>query len=105
LIKEIGLKSISQISFCCTSLGDYADGLHPNAGGYEKMARARESGDICGLDQIATCAYSNSLHHRVGDREKLGIGDVARADLALESVKGKRLTYETTRSPRPAQLT
>lgn len=26
------------------SPGDYADGLHPNAGGYDEMARAWETG-------------------------------------------------------------
>jgi hypothetical protein len=29
--------------------------------------------------------------------ERLGIDDVSRADLALQDVKDKRLTYQTTR--------
>ena len=36
-------------------------------------------------------------------RIKLGIDDVKRADLALLGAKGKRLTYETTRSQWRAQ--
>jgi hypothetical protein len=46
--------------------------------------------------------YLNEFDFRYSNREKLGVDDVARADLALEGVKGKRLTYETTRKPRPA---
>jgi transposase-like protein len=45
--------------------------------------------------------YLNEFDFRYSNRERLGVDDVARADLALEGVKGKRLTYETTRSPRP----
>jgi hypothetical protein len=33
-------------------------------------------------------------------REALGFDDRARADAALQGVKGKRLTYETTRGAR-----
>jgi transposase-like protein len=47
--------------------------------------------------------YLSEFDFRYSNRERLGVDDVARADLALEGVKGKRLTYETTRSPRPAQ--
>jgi transposase-like protein len=46
--------------------------------------------------------YLNEFDFRYSNREKLGVDDVARADLALEGVKGKRLTYETTCSQRPA---
>ncbi len=46
--------------------------------------------------------YLNEFDFRYSNREKLGVNDVARADLALEGVKGKRLTYETTHSQRPA---
>jgi transposase-like protein len=48
--------------------------------------------------------YLNEFDFRYSNRAKLGVDDVARADLALEGVKGKRLTYETTRSPRPAHF-
>lgn len=46
--------------------------------------------------------YLCEFDFRYSNRAKRGVDDVARADLALEGVKGKRLTYETTRSARPA---
>jgi transposase-like protein len=46
--------------------------------------------------------YLCEFDFRYSNRERLGIDDVARAGLALDGVKGKRLTYETTRSGRPA---
>jgi hypothetical protein len=39
---------------------------------------------------------------RYSNRIKLGIDDVARADLAIAGAKGKRLTYQTTRESRSA---
>jgi hypothetical protein len=41
--------------------------------------------------------YLSEFDFRYSNREKLGIGDAARADLALKGAKGKRLTYRTTR--------
>jgi len=41
--------------------------------------------------------YLAEFDFRYTNRERLGIDDVARADRALQGVKGKRLTYETTR--------
>ncbi len=40
--------------------------------------------------------YLSEFDFRYSNREKLGVNDVARAELALMGVKGKRLTYETT---------
>jgi transposase-like protein len=40
--------------------------------------------------------YLAEFDFRYSNREKLGIDDTARADLALEGFKGKRLTYQTT---------
>jgi transposase-like protein len=40
--------------------------------------------------------YLCEFDFRYSNREKLGIDDVSRADIALQGVKGKRLTYETT---------
>ncbi len=39
--------------------------------------------------------YLAEFDFRYSNREKLGINDLARADLALGGVKGKRLTYQT----------
>lgn len=42
--------------------------------------------------------YLAEFDFRQNTREKLGINDVERADIALAGAKGKRLTYETTYS-------
>lgn len=41
--------------------------------------------------------YLAEFDFRYSNREKLGIDDSARADLAIKGFAGKRLTYETTR--------
>jgi hypothetical protein len=41
--------------------------------------------------------YLAEFDFRYSNRDKLGIDDTARADLALKGFVGKRLTYETTR--------
>jgi hypothetical protein len=47
--------------------------------------------------------YLNEFDLRYSNRIKLGIDDVKRADLAIEGARGKRLTYQTTRSRRAEQ--
>ena len=42
--------------------------------------------------------YLAEFDFRQNTREKLGINDARRAEIALTGAKGKRLTYETTRS-------
>jgi transposase-like protein len=42
--------------------------------------------------------YLAEFDHRYNNREKLGVNDVERAARALKGAKGKRLTYQTTRS-------
>jgi len=46
--------------------------------------------------------YLAEFDFRYSNREKLGVDDVKRAELALHGVKGKRLTYETARYQAPA---
>jgi transposase-like protein len=41
--------------------------------------------------------YLAEFDFRYNNRVKLGVDDVARADIALQGVAGKRLTYQTTR--------
>jgi transposase-like protein len=41
--------------------------------------------------------YLAEFDFRYSNREKLGVDDAARADLAIKGFVGKRLTYETTR--------
>src|SRR6185437_11609622 len=45
--------------------------------------------------------YVAEFDFRQNTRERLGIDDVERADIALRSVKGKRLTYRTTGGAKP----
>ena len=40
--------------------------------------------------------YLAEFDFRYSNRERLGINDIERADIALQGVVGKRLTYETT---------
>jgi transposase-like protein len=42
--------------------------------------------------------YLSEFDFRYSNREGLGIDDVSRAEITLKGVKGKRLTYETTRA-------
>ncbi len=42
--------------------------------------------------------YLAEFDFRYNNREKLGVDDTRRAERALKGVKGKRLTYQTTRS-------
>ncbi len=42
--------------------------------------------------------YTAEFDFRQNTRARLGVDDVSRADIALQGFKGKRLTYETTRS-------
>ena len=47
--------------------------------------------------------YLAEFDFRMNTRIKLGINDKQRADIALQGVKGKRLTYETTEKGVPAR--
>jgi hypothetical protein len=44
--------------------------------------------------------YLAEFDFRYSNRAKIGVDDVQRASLALQGAKGRRLTYETTRSAR-----
>ena len=39
--------------------------------------------------------YLSEFDFRYSNRERLGVDDVSRADIALQGTKGKRLTYRT----------
>lgn len=49
--------------------------------------------------------YLNEFDFRYTHRIARGVDDVKRTDLALEGVKGKRLTYTRTRRIRAASVT
>jgi transposase-like protein len=48
------------------------------------------------MDKRHLDRYLAEFDFRQNNREKLGINDIQRADIALQGFKGKRLTYETT---------
>jgi hypothetical protein len=47
--------------------------------------------------------YLSEFDFRYSQREKLGVNDVERAEIALKGAVGKRLTYQTTRRQRRPQ--
>jgi transposase-like protein len=47
--------------------------------------------------------YLAEFDFRHSNRAKLGVNDIARTDLAIKGMAGKRLTYRTTRGGRAAQ--
>jgi transposase-like protein len=46
--------------------------------------------------------YLSEFDFRYSNRVRLGVDDVARTDLIVKGIMGKRLTYRTTRGTRPA---
>jgi len=50
------------------------------------------------VDQRDLPRYLSEFDFRQNTRERLGINDTQRAEIALRGVVGKRLTYQTTRS-------
>jgi hypothetical protein len=47
--------------------------------------------------------YLAEFDFRYSNRIKLGVDDVDRSDRAIKAARGKRLTYETTRSGRKSE--
>jgi len=47
--------------------------------------------------------YLVEFDFRYSNREKMGINDIARAEIALKGAKGKRLTYRTARGSRTTE--
>jgi hypothetical protein len=48
--------------------------------------------------------YLAEFDFRYSNRAKMGVDDIARTDLAIKGLAGKRLTYRTTRGGRPAKV-
>jgi hypothetical protein len=53
------------------------------------------------VDQHHLDRYLAEFDFRQNNREKLGINDTQRAEIALQGMKGKRLTYGTTTEAAP----
>lgn len=71
--------------------------------GYFSVLKRGLTGVYHNVSEAHLHRYLAEFSFRYSNREKLGVDDVARADLTLQGVKGKRLTYQTTRGQRRTQ--
>jgi transposase-like protein len=80
--------------------GEYVRGdVHTNTiEGFFAILKRGITGVYHGVSEAHLQRYLVEFGHRYSNREALGINDVARASIALKGAKGRRLTYETTRS-------
>ncbi len=80
--------------------GEYVRGdVHTNTvEGFFAILKRGVTGVYHSVSEAHLQRYLTEFGHRYSNREALGIDDVARASVALKGAKGKRLTYETTRS-------
>lgn len=85
--------------------GEYVRGdAHCNTvEGYFSVLKRGLIGTYHAVSEAHLDRYLAEFSFRYSNREKLGVDDVSRADIALQGAKGKRLTYETTRAQRRAQ--
>ncbi len=72
--------------------------------GYFSVLKRGLTGTYHSVSEAHLHRYLAEFSFRYSNREKLGVNDVARTDLALEGFKGKRLTYRTTSGERGAAL-
>src|SRR5665213_3449442 len=80
--------------------GEYVRGdVHTNTvEGFFSILKRGITGGYHGVSEAHLQRYLAEFGHRYSNREALGIDDTERASIVLKGVKGKRLTYETTRS-------
>jgi transposase-like protein len=85
--------------------GEYVRGpVHTNTvEGFFSVLKRGVTGVYHSVSEAHLNRYLSEFGFRHSNRSALGIEDALRADLALQGVKGKRLTYETTRSAGRAQ--
>lgn len=77
---------------------------HSNtAEGYFAILKRGVYGTFHHISEAHLHRYLAEFDFRYSNREALGVDDANRAERALRGAKGKRLTYQTTRSPRPAE--
>ncbi|HVM79659.1 MAG TPA: IS1595 family transposase [Stellaceae bacterium] len=84
--------------------GEYVRGIvHTNTvEGFFAILKRGIMGVYHGVSEAHLQRYLTEFGHRYSHREALGVDDAARASIALKGAKGRRLTYETTRSARSA---
>jgi transposase-like protein len=81
----------------------YFQSVHTNTiEGYFSILKRGLYGVYQHVSEAHLHRYLCEFDFRYSNRARLGFDDVKRADLALQGFKGKRLTYETTCSQRPA---
>ena len=82
--------------------GEYARGdIHSNTvEGYFAIFKRGVVGVYHNVSEAHLHRYLAEFDFRYSNREKRGVDDVSRADIALQGAKGKRLTYRTTCGPR-----
>jgi transposase-like protein len=87
-------------------IGEYVRGdVHSNTvENYFSILKRGLTGVYHGVSEAHLHRYLAEFDFRYSNREGLGVDDVSRADVALKGVKGKRLTYETTRSAKPEPI-
>jgi len=68
--------------------------------GYFSVLKRGLTGTYHAVSEAHLHRYLSEFSFRYSNREKLGINDVSRAEIALQGFKGKRLTYRTTRRER-----
>ncbi len=78
--------------------------IHTNSvEGYFSILKRGVYGVFHHVSEAHLGRYLSEFDFRYNTRVRLGIDDTQRASLALKGAKGRRLTYETTRSGRKAQ--
>ncbi|MGD9967353.1 MAG: IS1595 family transposase [Hyphomonadaceae bacterium] len=73
--------------------------------GYFSVLKRGLTGTYHAVSEAHLHRYLAEFCFRYSNRQKLGIDDVSRAEIALKGFKGKRLTYRTTRRERRAAAT
>lgn len=86
------------------SANEYVRGdIHSNTvEGYFSILKRGVYGVFQHVSEAHLQRYLTEFDFRYSQREALGVDDVARAQIAVKGARGKRLTYETTRSQRRA---
>ncbi len=90
------------------SAGEYVSrqdpSIHTNTvEGYFSILKRGIFGTFHHVSEAHLGRYLSEFDFRYNTRVALGVNDLTRADIALQGVKGKRLTYETTGRARKAR--
>ena len=96
-----GLLSVAAHHAVDHSKHEYArDGVHVNTlEGYFSVLKRGMVGIYQHVEEQHLHRYLAEFDFRQTNREKVGVNDLRRAEIALQQAKGKRLTYETISEP------